>query len=187
MLDQPLSQRLREIRETHAPPAPALEPVHELPRRLPLGELLIEKGLLSESDLRLALAHQREDGRPLGQILIGMGILTEQDLARTLTEQHGFDFSMSLRRRLAPIARRPEAEDDDMVENAPERERYMLRETGLEDALHVSDSFLDAADAAFELIEERDPAALEIVRIRNDEVEHLWSYERATAEEPLAS
>jgi hypothetical protein len=179
MLDQPLSQRLREIRETHAPPAPALEPVHELPRRLPLGELLVEKGLLSEHDLRLALAHQRDDGRPLGQILIGMGVLNEQDLARTLAEQHGFDFSMSLRRRLSPVVRQPQAEEE--VEDAAETERYVLREPGLDERLHVADTFLDAADAAFELIEERDPAALEIVRDRHGELEHLWSYTRAEA------
>src|SRR5581483_4248632 len=185
MLDQPLSQRLREIRETHAPPAPALEPVHELPRRLPLGELLIEKGLLSPHDLGLALAHQRDDGRPLGQILIGMGILSEQDLARTLAEQHGFDFSMSLRRRLSPVVGRSQAEDE-QPEDGAEAERYLLREPGLAEPLHVSDTFLDAADAAFELIDDRDPAALEIVRDRCGELEHLWSYSRAEADAPAA-
>jgi hypothetical protein len=178
MLDQPLSQRLREIRETHAPPAPALEPVQELPRRLPLGELLIEKGLLKEHDLGLALAHQRNDGRPLGQILIGMGILSEQDLARTLAEQHGFDFSMSLRRRLSPVVRQPQPEE---AEEAPDPERYLLREPGLAEPVHVAETFLDAADAAFELIDESDPPALEIVRDRYGELEHLWSYTRAEA------
>jgi hypothetical protein len=191
MLDQPLSQRLREIRETHAPPAPELEPLQEAPRRLPLGELLIEKGLLTEPDLILALAHQRHDGRPLGQILISMGVLTEQELARTLAEQHGFDFSMSLRRRLAPVAR-PKAEHEPAegaFEPEPEQEpveRYLVREPGHDDSLHVADSFLDAADAAFELIDERDPAELEIVRARDGEFEHLWSYNRA-ASQPLAS
>jgi len=191
MPDQPLSQRLREIRETHAPPAPALEPVQELPRRLPLGELLIEKGLLTEPDLVLALAHQRADGRPLGQILLSMGVLTEQELARTLAEQHGFDFSMSLRRRLSPVARpkpeeAPEAQDEPAEEAAEPAERYLVREPGREEPLHVADSFLDAADAAFELIEERDPAELEIVRAREGELERLWSYKRA-ASDPLAS
>src|SRR5437870_3406482 len=113
MLEQPLSNRLREIRETHAPPAPDPAPTEELPRRLPLGQLLIAKGLLSETDLGLALAHQRNDGRPLGQILLSMGIVNEQELARTLTEQHGFDFSTSLRRRLSPgAAQMPELGDE---------------------------------------------------------------------------
>lgn len=191
MLDQPLSQRLREIRETHAPPATQPDPVPELPRRLPLGELLIEKGLLTEPDLVLALAHQRADGRPLGQILISMGVLTEQELARTLAEQHGFDFSMSLRRRLSPVVRpKDEHHVHEPADDAPEPEvveRYLVREPGSDESLHVADSFLDAADAAFELIEERDPAELEIVRAREGELERLWSYNRADSAEPLAS
>ncbi len=179
MLEQPLSQRLREIRETHAPPAHELEPLPEPPRRLPLGELLIQKGLLTEPDLILALAHQRNDGRPLGQILIGMGVLTEPELARTLAEQHGFDFSMSLRRRLAPVARPKEEHEPAGAAPEPDMvERYLVREPGHEEPLHVSDSFLDAADAAFELIEDRDPAELEIVRARDGDLEHLWSYNR---------
>ena len=186
MLDQPLSNRLREIRETHAPAAPEPEPVEELPRRLPLGQLLIEKGLLTESDLGLALAHQRDDGRPLGQILLAMGMVTEHELARTLTEQHGFDFSTSLRRRLSPGAPPPQAETDGQEPDHgdPEPERYLLRESGSGESLHAADSFLDAADAAFELIEESDTPQLEIVRLRNGEVEHLWSYRRDEAGEP---
>jgi hypothetical protein len=108
MPDQPLSDRLREIRETHALPAPEPEPVEELPRRVRLGELLIEKGLLTESDLGLALAHQHDDRRPLGQILLGLGLISEHDLARTVTEQHGLDFSMPLRRRLSPLRPQPD-------------------------------------------------------------------------------
>src|SRR5579859_1823322 len=61
MLDQPLSQRLREIREGRTAPAeaePALEAVPEAlpepPPRTPLGRLLVEKGVLSEADLGLA-------------------------------------------------------------------------------------------------------------------------------------
>jgi hypothetical protein len=188
MLDQPLSQRLREVREGHALDAePA--PDADLPRRLPLGELLVEKGLISESDLGLALAHQRIDGRPLGQVLLGMGVVTEQELARTLTEQHGFDFSGALRRRLSGGGEHyePEMEAPEPEEEAPSGERYLVREPGVEDPLHVADSFLDAADAAFEVIEDRDPCALEIVRARDGSLEHLWSYNRADAEQPLAS
>src|SRR5262245_37110239 len=140
MLEQPLSNRLREIREIHAPPAAESAPVPELRRRLPLGQLLIEKGMLTESDLGLALAHQRQDGRPLGQILISMGVVTEQELARTLTEQHGFDFSMSLRRRLAPGAgRTPQFEEteEELFDEAPDPERYFVREPEHDEPVHV--------------------------------------------------
>ena len=185
MLDQPLSQRLREIREAQATEAEP-EAVPDPPRRLPLGQLLIEKGLVTESDLGLALAHQRADGRPLGQILLAMGVVTEQELARTLTEQHGFDFStFSLRRRLTPIAR---PVDEMEAEEVFEPERYILRKPASEEPLHIAESFLDAADAAFELIDERDPDQLEIVRTRDGALEHLWSYSRADADAaPLAS
>src|SRR5262249_48400765 len=154
-------------------------PIQELPRRLPLGQLLIEKGLLSEADLLIALAHQRDDGRPLGQILLGMGVITEQELARTLTEQHGFDFSTSLRRRLSPGAapRRAPAPGQRPGE-PPDPERCLVREPGSDQPLHVAESFLDAADTAFELIDEHDPDSLEIVRARGEELEHLWSYRR---------
>ena len=98
MADQPLNQRLREIREAHVDPVD--EPAPEPRRRAPLGRLLLEKGLLSGDILDQALEHQRENGRPLGQILVELDAISPQHLARALTEQHGFDFGGSLRARL---------------------------------------------------------------------------------------
>ena len=111
----------------------------------------------------------------MGQILLDMGAVTPQNLARTLTEQTGFDFSGSLRRRLASDAG-PEAPDDVAAE-----ERFLVREPDSGEPLHVAGSLLDAADAAFELIEEREPERLEIVRVRGGELEHVWSYVRDDA------
>jgi hypothetical protein len=195
MLDQPLSERLRAVRESQAAPeakpAPPLPP--ELPRRVLLGELLVEKGELDPADLKIALVHQRADGRPLGQILLEMGAVSPSALARTLTEQHGFDFSASLRRRLASVdqaepepAEPPAAETAEPEPEPRSDERYVVREPNGE-PLHVADSFLDAADAAFELIDERDPAELEIVRTWEGEVERLWSYRRDDAADPAGS
>jgi hypothetical protein len=181
MPDQPLSRRLRAIREADsADPGPAVEPEPEpqslaAPRRAPLGRLLVDKGLLSETDLDLALERQREEARPLGQILLDMGAVTPQNLARALTEQTGFDFSASLRRRLAAEGGL-EPEDGFVGE-----ERFLVREPGSDEPLHVAASLLDAADAALELIEERDLERLEIVRARGGELEHVWSYERDEA------
>jgi hypothetical protein len=59
------------------------------PLWLPLGELLVERGLLSERQLELALLEQRRTGRRIGEVLVGFGYVSEQSLATTLLEQVG--------------------------------------------------------------------------------------------------
>src|SRR5207302_11289107 len=139
MIDQPLNQRLREIREDRDAAVEELVPdgPPELPRRIPLGRLLVEKRLLGEEELDLALERQRENHRPLGQILLDMGAITQQNLARTLTEQHGFDASGSLRARLGTA----DGGETSMVEGeaaefAPES--YLVREATDSQPLHVA-------------------------------------------------
>jgi hypothetical protein len=56
---------------------------------LPLGELLVERGLLSNVQLNIALAQQKQSGRRLGEVLIELGYVSEPALARTLLEQVG--------------------------------------------------------------------------------------------------
>jgi hypothetical protein len=114
---------------------------------------------------------------PLGQILVEPGEVSPQNLARTLTEQHGFDVAGTLRARLG-TSDGTGASDEGAEEQARD-DRYLVRETSGDEPLHVASTFLDAADAAFELIEDRDPEQLEIVRARDDEFERAWSYRRA--------
>jgi hypothetical protein len=57
----------------------------------PLGALLVDKGLLTESQLDAALAEQRRSGRLVGQILVESGALSPLSLARALSEQHGVE------------------------------------------------------------------------------------------------
>jgi type IV pilus assembly protein PilB len=52
-----------------------------------LGALLVRDGLLSEEDLKSALELQRESGKRLGEILIERGDVTRTQLARMLAEQ----------------------------------------------------------------------------------------------------
>ncbi len=52
-----------------------------------LGELLLEHGIITPSDLEWAVARQRETGAMLGQTLIEAGRLTPEFLADTLAEQ----------------------------------------------------------------------------------------------------
>src|SRR5262249_16457319 len=131
-------------------------------------------------DLDEALERQRTDTRPIGQILLDMGAITPHDLARALTGQRGLDSSDSLRRRLA-------TEEVEPGDEASQEERYLVREAAFTQPLYAADTLLDAADAAFELIEERDPDTLEIVRSRAGELEHIWSYQRGDAPVRLAA
>jgi hypothetical protein len=56
---------------------------------LPLGELLIERRLLSRRQLELALQEHQRTGRRLGEVLVSYGFVSEQALAATLLEQVG--------------------------------------------------------------------------------------------------
>jgi hypothetical protein len=61
----------------------------------PLGELLVEEGLISELQLELALAEQRERGGRLGEIIFRLGWIPEVPLMRVLAAQHGIDLSLA--------------------------------------------------------------------------------------------
>ncbi|UGQ48364.1 GspE/PulE family protein [Massilia endophytica] len=56
------------------------------PSKLPLGSLLIEKGVISEDQLRIALIEQRRTGEPLGKLLITLGFVTEATVREALSE-----------------------------------------------------------------------------------------------------
>ena len=56
---------------------------------LPLGELLVERRLLSQRQLELALQEHARTGRRLGEVLVAFGFVSEQALATTLLEQVG--------------------------------------------------------------------------------------------------
>jgi hypothetical protein len=56
---------------------------------LPLGELLVERRLLSSRQLELALQEHQRTGRRLGEVLVSYGFVSEQALASTLLEQVG--------------------------------------------------------------------------------------------------
>ncbi|MCU1456107.1 MAG: type secretory pathway, ATPase PulE/Tfp pilus assembly pathway, ATPase PilB [Actinomycetia bacterium] len=57
-----------------------------------LGALLQQEGLLTQARLDAALAEQRATGKPLGRILIEAGVISESDLVRMLARQVGLDF-----------------------------------------------------------------------------------------------
>jgi hypothetical protein len=56
-------------------------------RRRPIGQILVEKGEISDADLESALAEQERSGRRLGEILIEQGRTSWLALARAIAEQ----------------------------------------------------------------------------------------------------
>lgn len=60
-------------------------------KRKPLGQTLIEKGVLSEDQLRIALLEQKGVDKPLGKVLVSLGFLTEQTLREALAENLGHE------------------------------------------------------------------------------------------------
>jgi hypothetical protein len=54
---------------------------------VPLGQLVLQSGMLSEEQLEIALAEHLASGVPLGEVLIGHGWLTEEQVRQLLDEQ----------------------------------------------------------------------------------------------------
>lgn len=54
-----------------------------------LGELLIEKGVITPDQLQIALLEQQRIGKPLGETLLALGFVTEDLLSETLSETLG--------------------------------------------------------------------------------------------------
>ncbi len=57
-----------------------------------LGELLIERGLITKTQLDKALEVQRQKGGLIGQILVVLGFTREEEIAQALTVQYGFPY-----------------------------------------------------------------------------------------------
>lgn len=63
----------------------------EAPRKM-LGERLVERGVLTERQLDLAVREQRRTGAMLGEILTQLGLVTPQTLSAVLAEQGGVSY-----------------------------------------------------------------------------------------------
>lgn len=58
-----------------------------------LGDLLVKAGLISDSQLRVALAQQRQHGGKLGEHLVRINLVTENQLAIALADQLGLAYN----------------------------------------------------------------------------------------------
>src|SRR5262245_59094882 len=57
-----------------------------------IGQILIDKGMITPLQLEEALGEQGLTGRFFGEILVGKGLATEEKIAKTLSEQLGFGY-----------------------------------------------------------------------------------------------
>src|SRR5512140_325911 len=56
-----------------------------------IGEMLLEAGIIDETQLKAALGHQRQWGVRLGQALVDLKLATEADIVRALSLKFGFE------------------------------------------------------------------------------------------------
>jgi type II secretory ATPase GspE/PulE/Tfp pilus assembly ATPase PilB-like protein len=54
--------------------------------KLPIGKLLVQKGVISEDQVRIALLEQKRTGDQLGKLLISLGFVTEATVRDALSE-----------------------------------------------------------------------------------------------------
>jgi hypothetical protein len=141
----------------------------------PLGRLLVEQGVLSEAQLADALAEQQRSHGRLGEILISRNYVSGVQLARALADQHGVDLDGNAKLETSVI---PHSEEEPVYKVFEVHfEAGWQRRVGLCESLN----FLDAADFAFEYVEEHQPVALEIQRTHGETAETVWSYSEARA------
>ncbi|RME25074.1 MAG: hypothetical protein D6806_08550, partial [Deltaproteobacteria bacterium] len=60
-----------------------------MPRRKPLGQILLDEGVIDEFQLKAALGHQKRWGGKLGKVLVENRFITEQALVEALHNQTG--------------------------------------------------------------------------------------------------
>ncbi len=64
----------------------------EFARKLRIGDMLVQAGLIDDQQLQQALATQRASGKKLGRAIIDMGLVPEEQFLRLLATQLGADF-----------------------------------------------------------------------------------------------
>ncbi len=57
-----------------------------------LGELLVERGVITADQLKTAIEHQKKNRGLIGEVLVELKFATEKDIAQALTCQYGFPY-----------------------------------------------------------------------------------------------
>ena len=67
-----------------------------------LGEILVERGVISRAKLEEVLVYQKEKGILFGEALVQMKLGTEEDVVQALTCQYGFPYLPLANYEIAP-------------------------------------------------------------------------------------
>jgi hypothetical protein len=100
----------------------------------PLGQILVERGLITELELHDALRAQQHEGGRLGEILFARGAVSAVDLRDALAEQHGLDLRVESRGAGGSGVRSPEEQ----------RQSFPIGRLLMEHG-HISEAQLDEA------------------------------------------
>jgi hypothetical protein len=146
----------------------------EAPRKAnwkPLGTLLVEKGLITAVELKQALAVQSDGGGFLGEILVDNGWLTASDLVLGLAAQLGLDFDAKR------AGNGPGNAAVVLPSDRPAAHFEVLESVAGEvQLLKTAQTFMEATDFVFdEVLWQREPGELQIVRVDGGHREVAWS------------
>ncbi len=93
---------------------------------VPLGQLVLQRGLLDEGELEFALAEQMSSGKTLGEVLVQHGWLTQEQIDELLDEQRsagaGEDDARGVDLLRASVADAEAELDQPVAAEAPEPE-----------------------------------------------------------------
>lgn len=57
-----------------------------------LGQLLVERGVITQEQVAMAITYQNQKGGLFGEVLVELKFATEEDIAQALTCQYGFPY-----------------------------------------------------------------------------------------------
>lgn len=126
----------------------------------PLGQVLLDRGLITEDGLMRALREQKHTGLLLGEILVKRRWLTAEDIENALAEQQGHG---------------PSSDD-----HAPPF--YEVCDAAGTKPFATCSDFMEATDVAFDALDSRDPDELVIFKVDGDSREPVWTYSRAASQ-----
>lgn len=129
-----------------------------VPKKIRLGDLLVEASLINQEQLDKALSQQKQMGRPLGQTLIDLGFISEEDLMSFLSKQLDIEYFDLKKFTLDP----------QVVRQIPEIHARRLRVIALEYRdNHLLVGMADPTDIiAFDELQKRINAPLQIALVK---------------------